>query len=548
MNEPRGIPVAVVGGGPVGMLLALFLDRHGIESVLFNTETSVPAELRGNTHNARTMEHYRTLGIAPAVRRLGLPWQHGTGITFHTHYAGHELCHLPWPAPGEALRRVAGADATDQTPEPMHRANQRFVEELLLDQVRTRPRITVRFGHHVTALAEREDHVLVETEGESWRAGYVVGCDGGRSTVRQHMGVRYTGEGGLQQDVLGRRATAAHLRVPGLYRDVLRERREWSHWAFNADLALNLISINGDDEFFLLTSSVDADRTDERELARLVRRAAGLPLGVEVIGHRPWTPGAALVAERFVLGRFLLAGDAAHLFTPNGGFGMNTGVDDTANLAWKLAAAVRGWGGPGLLASYETERRAIALRNTNAARGLNIGLGAIDRPAALTDDSADGREARAKAGEQLTRYGLRTMDTLGVQLGARYDDSPVIASDGSVPPPDSFTGYTPSAVPGGRLPHVWLDEHHGPGGSIYDRLGAGFTLVDLSTDPCRVRSLSLTARARGIPLTVLRLAGDVYHDLYQRDLVLVRPDRHVAWRGNTVPEDPDVLWGRLTDR
>jgi hypothetical protein len=242
----------------------------------------------------------------------------------------------------------------------------------------------------------------------------------------------------------------------------------------------------------------------------------------------------------------MLAGDAAHLFTPNGGFGMNTGVDDAVNLAWKIAGTIRGWAGPRLLGSYEVERRAIALRNTNAARDLNIALGAIDRPAALEEDSATGREARVKVGEQLSRYGLLTMDTLGVQLGARYDGSPVVQGDDTDPPTDSFASYIPTSVPGGRVPHVWLDEQRGPHGSLFDRLGVGFTLLDMGADPHRIRYLRAVARARSIPLTVVQLAGDEQRDLYQRDYVLVRPDQHVAWRGNSAPADPENLWRRVT--
>ncbi|MCC3769294.1 FAD-dependent monooxygenase [Streptomyces sp. UNOC14_S4] len=558
-DDPSATPVAVVGGGPVGLLLALFLDRHGVRSVVFDAEESVPEQPRGSTHNARTMEHYRTLGLASRVRELGLPRDHATGISFFTRYSGHGLAHLPWPSPGETLRRVAGADRTDQTPEPMHRANQMYVERLLLDHARTRPNITLCYGWRVTGLDERAGHVDVTATGagtgagaragapRTWRAAYAVGCDGGHSFVRRSLGIRYSGESSVQQDVLGRRAIAAHLRVPGLHSGLLGQRRAWSYWAVNPELALNLITLNGADEFFLLTSSVDPDRADEAELARLVRRAAGTALRVDVLGHRPWTPGAALVADRFGSRRTLLAGDAAHLFSPNGGFGMNTGVDDVANLSWKLAAAVQGWAGPRLLDSYEAERRPIAVRNTTAARRLNIGLGAIDRPPALEEDSPDGVAARGKTGAELAAYGLLTLETLGVQLGARYDGSPIVApSPGDTAPPDAFTSYTPSSVPGGRAPHVWLDCFHGPHSSLFDRFGAGFTVLRLGRDAPEGGGLRAAAEKRGVPLTVLSLDEPAVRDLYERDLVLIRPDHHVAWRGNRAPDDADALLARVT--
>ncbi|WP_431032183.1 FAD-dependent monooxygenase [Streptomyces sp. P6-2-1] len=550
MDTSFTTPVAVVGGGPVGLLLALLLDLHGVPCVVFDAQENVPAQPRGSTHGARTMEHYRRLGLAERVRALGLPAGHAAGISFSTRYDAHPLALLPWPGTAEVLRRRETADRADPTPEPMHRANQMYVERLLRDHARSRPRITLCFGHTVTALREHAAHVDVDVRHEGGertvRAGYVAGCDGGHSVVRRHLGIRYEGEGTLDQDVLGRRSTAAHLRVPTLYRDFLGGRAAWSNWAVNSELALNLIALNGVDEFFLLTSSVDPDTATAADLAGLVRRAAGRPLPVEVLSHRPWTAGAALVAESFGTGRIRLAGDAAHLFTPNGGFGMNTGMDDAANLAWKLAAAVQGWAGPRLLDSYGIERRPTALRNTHAARTLGQGLGAIARPALLEEDSAAGQAARAKTGAELAAYGTRTLETLGVQLGARYDGSPVVAEDGSAPGPDSFATYTPSAVPGGRAPHLWLDGRRTEGSSLFDRFGPGFTLLRLGPRAPAASGLEAAALRRGVPLRTLGLDDPLAREVYERPLVLVRPDQHVAWRGTHDPGDPDALWARLT--
>lgn len=550
MHHPPSPSVAIVGGGPVGLLLALLLDRHGVRSVVFNTEPDVQDQPRGSTHNARTMEHYRRLGLSGQVRRLGLPWDHPAGISFFTRYAGFELCRLPHPPERDLLLDVAQASCTDQVPEPQHRANQMYVERLLLERAATRPNITLRYGHEVCAVEQDSAGVTVhcvDTERpggarEAVRAGYAVGCDGGRSVVRRGLGIGYEGAGSIDQDILGRTAIAAHLRVPNLYNDLLGHRRAWSYWAINHELALNLIALDGRDQFFLLTSSVDPATVHPGSLVNLVRRAIGRASRVEVLGFRPWKPGAALVAERFGAGRVLLAGDAAHLFTPNGGFGMNTGMDDAANLAWKLAAVVHGWGRPGLLPSYETERRPVALRNTAAARELNLGLGAVERPAVIEDDSAEGAEARRHVGAQLADYGSRTLDTLGVQLGARYDGSPIVVADpADDPPADRFHEYHPSGVPGGRTPHLWLTDPHDGRRSLYDLLGRGFTLLRLGGRAPETGPLLAAAARTGVPVKVLDVPFDAARDLYGRDLALVRPDQHLAWRGNRLPDDPDVL-------
>ncbi|GGX26825.1 FAD-dependent monooxygenase [Streptomyces noursei] len=547
MDSATRPQVVIVGGGPVGLALALFLDAQNVACVVFDEGDAAFGHPRGNTHNARTMEHYRRLGIADRVRSLGLPEEHPTDVAYFTRYNGFELARLPMASSTAKRELVASASPTDQVPEPLHRANQMYVERFLVRHARTRPHITLRYGCRVDEVVPDADGVTVRLQGGGrLRVRYVVGCDGGQSLVRHSAGIAYAGQGSLDQDILGRRATAAHLRLPTLRRDLLAGRDAWSYWAVNAEVVVNLFALDGADEYSLLTSSVDPGSFDAGQLARIVRSAAGTDLPVRVLGHRAWTPGVALVAESFAAGRVFLAGDAAHLFTPTGGFGMNTGIDDVANLAWKLAARVHGWGGPRLLDSYASERHPIALRNTAAARALNRNLGEVERPAALEEDSAAGRAARAALGARLGTFGEQ-FASLGVQLGARYDGSPIISDeDREGPPADSLTAYTPSGVPGGRAPHVWLNEGRGAGSSLFDRLGPGFTLLRMGGSPPDVDALRNAATARRIPLTVLDVPAPAARDLYGRDLALVRPDQHLAWRGNRPPRDADALLARLT--
>ena len=547
--EPSAIPVAIVGGGPVGLILALFLDRYGVRCVLFNTDDGSRQHPKGSTQNARTLEHFRRLGISEQVRKLGLPADHPTDVAYFTRFNAWELARVRMPSESQKMRAVAAACATDQVPEPLLRANQMYVEAFLLEYARTRPNIVLRFGWQVDRLEADANEVTLQAEAvtggrrECWRAQYLVGCDGARSFVRRTLGAAYQGFDALQQAYMGGRMIASHIRAPTL-RACFGERRGCQYWSINPERQMMLGSLNGNDEFLVFAQQAEPHHVpDDSMIAKMIIRAAEAELPVQILGHRPWTAGVALVSERFGRGRVLLAGDAVHLFTPTGGFGMNTGVDDAANLSWKLAAMIQGWGRLHLIDSYEVERKPVAVRNTIAARELAKRIASIPISPVMEEASADGQAARDKAGAHLATFG-EAFASIGVQLGARYDGSPIIAGDGP-PPADDFIRYAPSGVPGGRAPHAWLDAGRGRGSSLYDRLGAGFTLLRLGGKAADAAALEDAARASGIPLTVLDIADDATRELYGRDLVLVRPDQHVAWRGNRAPDDPRGLWGKL---
>ena len=550
MTDINRIPVAIVGGGPVGLALALMLDRHGVASVVFNSDADTRWHPKGSTQNARTMEHYRRLGFAHELRKLGLPADHSGDVAYFTRFNAYELARLKMPSAAQNARAVADSGTCDQFPEPVLRANQMYVEAFLLEEARRRDGITLRFGYEVTGFSQDADGVTLTAQAvdgggeERWRADYMVGCDGGRSFVRRTLGIRYAGEDTLQQAYFGGRMFASYLRAPTLYRDVLKDRACFQHWAINPDIRTTIIALNGEDEFLFWMKPKDPQAEPEDDVVRrAVAACCGIEVPVDPIAHAPWTAGVALVAECFADARVLLAGDAVHLFTPTGGFGMNTGIDDTANLAWKLAATLQGWGGPHLLDSYEAERLPIAIRNTGAARLLAKSIGDIRVPAELEDDSPAGAAARQEIGAYLATFG-EEFASIGVQLGARYDGSPIVAGD-DAPPPDDFASYTPSAVPGGRAPHAWL-AGRGFGDSLFDRLGVGFTLLRLGSSAPDAAAFAAAARRLKMPFAQLDIADGKIRALYERDLVLIRPDQHVAWRGNAVPADAEALLRRLT--
>jgi 2-polyprenyl-6-methoxyphenol hydroxylase-like FAD-dependent oxidoreductase len=551
MTDTNQIPVAIVGGGPVGLALALMLDHHGVPSIVFNLEDTTRWHPKGSTQNARTMEHYRRLGFAHELRKLGLPPEHSGDVAYFTRFNAYELARLKMPSGAEKARAVATSGKLDQFPEPLLRANQMYVEAFLLDVARRRKRIALRFGWDVTDFEQDADGVALKAQSigdghkERWRADYLVGCDGGRSFVRRTLGILYAGEEALQQAYFGGRMFASYLRAPTLYRDVLKDRACFQHWAVNPEIRSTIIALNGTDEFLFWMRPEDPQAEPEDDVVRRALAACcGVDVPVQLIAHAPWTAGVALVAESFADARVLLAGDAAHLFTPTGGFGMNTGIDDAANLAWKLAAVLQGWGGPILLETYESERLPVAIRNTGAARSLAKNIGDVRVSADLEADNEAGAAARRELGAFLSTFG-EEFASIGIQLGARYDGSPVIVGD-EAPPPDDFATYTPSAVPGGRAPHAWVGTGRNIGDSLYDRLGRGFTLLRLGANAPDGAAFAAAAHELAMPFTQLDIADDDIRALYGGDLVLIRPDQHIAWRGNAVPDDAGALLRRLT--
>ena len=543
--------VLIVGGGPAGLVLAIELGRRGVPCTLLEQHAAPPAFPKANSTTSRTMEHYRRLGLADAIRPLGLPDDYRTDVSYHTHYATHELARLRWPSRREALADRSHDDSRWPTPEPLHRGQQMLIEPVLRAHARRWPAIELRLGWKVERLTEDEDAVRVlATELTSGRqvtfeADYAVGCDGPRSLVRAALGIAYEGIGAEDRDFMGGRMLAVHLDAPDVYR-IVPGGPSWQYWAINRRRFGVLVAIDGRGRFVLHTQLPRGAAASMAYARESVEITAGCALDHEILGIADWTAGFTLVAERYGGARTFLAGDAAHLFTPTAGLGYNTSVDDVSNLGWKLAAVCQGWGGADLLASYQIERKPVAERNTRFARSVAETFRALVLPPVLEDAGPAGESARAELGRRLLASSTREFDAPGIHLGAFYGHSPVVVAEPGEPPPDDPGRYLVQARPGARAPHLWLAD----GVALYDHLGCDFTLLALD-GTADTAPIEAAATARGIPLEVVRIPQPDARRLYEASLVLIRPDQHVAWRGTTAPSNAgalmDVVSGRGSD-
>ncbi|MDP4593197.1 MAG: FAD-dependent oxidoreductase [Beijerinckiaceae bacterium] len=532
---PAQTSVFITGCGPCGMMLANELGRRGISTIIADTKDNTVYNPQANATQARSMEHYRRHGFADEIRAMGMPANFPPDIAYFTRLAGYELARFEMPRAMDAKQVIRGLSGSWSAAELPHRVSQKYVEQVLLKHARKYSSNTVHFKTRLVSFTDHGTHVDCLTEPLDGgpqtltRAQYLVGADGARSTVRKGLGVNLSGESGVQREFMGGRMYAIYLRCPDYYA-AMPNNRAWMNVTVNADQRAFMTSINGADEFsfhFQLKPGQDEELITEEEAKRQVYLGWGKELPIEIMSRVSWTAGYTLVADTMRSGRVLIGGDAAHLFTPAGGMGYNTAIEDAVNMGWKLAAMVRGQGGDTLLQSYDTERRAIALRNTAYARTLADSLGGFVATPELEQETPAGEAARKTAGDYYNNHARIEFNIPGFTLGARYDGSPVIVSDGTAPPPDGPNIYHPSACPGGRAPHLWLDD----GRSLYDAFNLEWTLLrmDASADTSGYEAAFAQA---GIDLQVLDLPISQLRDLYEADLALIRPDQVVAWRSN----------------
>jgi 2-polyprenyl-6-methoxyphenol hydroxylase-like FAD-dependent oxidoreductase len=526
-------------------MLSIELGRRGVSTILVDSKSRTAINPQANATQARTMEYFRRLGFADEIRALGLPNDYPTDIAYFTRYTDLELARFSLPSSSQAKSAVREQCGEWSAAELPHRVSQKYVEEVLRRHAEAIDGNSINYGVRLIAFEERGNKVrsVVEDvatgETQTVESDFLIGVDGARSFVRRQLGISYTGETGVKRDFFGGKMVAIYFRSPQFYEKVPHD-RAWMYWAFNTERRAWCAAVNGCDEFAFHTQLKEGESEDvSNEQAReMLAQAMGEDFEAELIAVDTWIAGHALVAENLGAGRIYIGGDAAHLFTPAGGLGYNTAVEDAVNLGWKLAATVNGKAGPALLPSYAQERRQVAVRNTGYARQLAESIGNYVPPAAIEVTGPEGDDARRAAGEYLNGHARREFAIPGITFGGRYDGSPVIKSDGKPLPPDAMNLYVPSASPGGRLPHMWLED----GRSIFDRLGFEWSLLatraDMADDISRFVS---AAGDLDIELAVVDLSEEAAVPVYEADLILVRPDQIVAWRGTGADADPRAL-------
>ena len=529
-------PVIIAGAGPVGLALAIELAWRGIRClVIEQTDGSVEFPTT-NLANTRTVEHLRRWGIADRMRfDSGYPTDYPRNYLFVTRMDGFEIARFDHPANGAPDAR------SPFSPEGRLWISKPYFDPVLHKHAATLPEVEIRYLTAFESFVQNEETITAQVADvktgkiASVEAEYLVGCDGGRSNIRRALGIQYQGVFSQGQNV------AVLFRSPLL--EQITHGPAVQYQIVNAQMNGAIAAVDGKELWRLNIRNVQQEQLDNLDAPAKLRAALGPDIPFELLAVRPWT-GHCVVAERYQDKRVFLAGDAAHLNWPAGGFGMNTGVGDAVDIGWKLAAVLQGWGGAHLLDSYTTERKPIAMINVNEAAEMRASFDQqTPFSAKLGEDSDEGKDLREKARAAILRTRAKEFqnDSAGIELGYRYENSPICVPDGTPSPPLDHGLYMPSTWPGSRAPHVWLKD----GRSTLDLFGKGFTLIVLSSKIADATPFTTAAQKVGLPLGIMSLDIPEVRDVYERPLVLVRPDGHVAWRGDMIPQDALEIINRV---
>ena len=536
----------IIGAGPIGLTLAIDLAWRGIDVTVVETRArAAPPEPKCNHVAARTMEIFRRLGLAEKVRNAGLPADYPHDISYRTSFTGAELTRIKIPCRRDRFTAKDGPDCNWPTPEPPHRINQIFLEPILFEHAAAQPRIRIinrTAAEDVTVEDTSASVTLRDLDTGAIRridCRFLVGCDGARSVVRKAIGAELSGDAVIQQ------VQSTFIRAPGLI-DRQQHVSAWGTGAINPRRSGMVYAIDGSERWlvhnYMKPGETDFDAVDRDASIRTIL-GVGADFNYEIISKEDWF-GRRLIANKFRAGSAFIAGDAAHIWVPYAGYGMNAGIADAMNLSWLLAAHLSGWAPLAILDAYEAERWPITSQVSRFA--MSHAEAEIRRRGAVPQEIEEagprGERARHDVGRLAYEINVRQYACAGLNFGTYYDRSPIIAYDGSEHPPYTMDGYTPSTVPGCRTPHLWFED----GRSLYDAMGPEFTLLRL--DPALdVAALETAARSKAVPLKVLDVERReaCQGACYDGGLVLSRPDQHVAWRGNCLPDDAADLIDRV---
>jgi len=530
--------VLIVGAGPVGLTLALDLGRRGIRCTLIEKKEAPQFLPKMERCNSRTMEIYRRMGLAERIRGAGLRADVPMDVYVALALNEPPLLQLKYPSVDEARAQIKACRDGSLPLEPYQLISQYTLEPLLKAEAERMPSVAVRFGCEFVSLIESADNVTatVQTEdgGESTIAAkYLVGCDGGGSAVRRQLDIQLRGDGSLLQ------LSQALYYCPELFDRLPIDGGPGRGRHYHiADAQSTFLIMQDSTRHWTLHARVDRPE----DMAAQFERTVGVPVAYDMLYVGPWKLNL-LLADRYHAGRVFLAGDAVHLVIPTGGLGMNTGVGDAVDLGWKLAGTLQGWAGPNLLASYELERRQVGERIIEASRYAFLGRRKWReqyRPE-IRERTAVGQATR----DALTRVAeveqRKSNEMIGAELGYRYVGSPLIC-DEPEGPEHRLREYVATTWPGARLPHVWLDDET----AVHDRCVDAYVLLRLGRSPTDTSGLEQAFGERRAPFQVLSITDAAARDVYGRDFILLRPDLHVAWRGNAPPPDPMGLVSRVT--
>jgi 2-polyprenyl-6-methoxyphenol hydroxylase-like FAD-dependent oxidoreductase len=537
MSDQR---VLIVGGGPVGLTLAIDLGQQGVECLLIDKRPQSSFLPKMEWCHARTMEHFRRLGIADAVRNVGYPVNLPLDAFLVTSLAEPAIAQLRTPSVVEARKQSEQANDGRWPAEPYQIVSQYALEPLLKSVAENVRGVAVRFGCELLSFEEQEDKIVARVRDldgreETIMSQYLVGCDGGSSTVRTGLGFRFEGQANLGEQ------KQALFHCEELFDRIATGKG--AHY-YRADDQWTFLITQGDTRHFSLHAMID----DASAMPTLFESIVGMPISYETLYVGNWTM-RRLLSNRYASKSVFLAGDSAHLVTPNSALGMNTGIGDAIDLAWKLVGTLRGWGGRGLLSTYEVERRPVGERNMKASQRA-FEARRVWRDLCVTECSAvmksNDQEARNRLGRVWLdehRKGAST-SLAGIILGYRYLKSPIISYESDDDGADQASyDYIPTTRPGARIPHLWLKD----GSAVQDHFRGGYVLITCAPYTAGLEKLGEAFLSLHCPFHVLDVS-DVPHarEVYERDYVLLRPDLHVAWRGNGAPADPAQLAAVVT--